>query len=285
MARSATWTQLLGHALCAVVWGTVWTSPSAAVPFEDKSTELIEYGKLKAGHARDQLDQITGTLQQNLRLNGLALHASSSGLGASVPLHFSIGISDGWSLQVRPVIGATLGLRSQRPMSGSAGMNVEFYRLLRREGRFAPALTCAASSNVLTGRQDRWGSGKGKYDGRLVATKQMGRLGLFANTSYSFSTHFSGSQMDKIFQSLNLSGGGQYLTQGRFEVLAQVDGKHTSKRTRLRSEVYPRQQQEVVVAGTLRGGAYVRKNVIAYLGLGYDTRGTIRFSPGIGAQF
>ena len=285
MTRSVMWNLLLRLALCAVALGTVWTTPSAAVSFEDKSTELIAFGTLKADHLRDQLDHITGTLQQSLRLNGLALHASSSGLRATVPLHYSIGISDGWSLRIRPVIRATLGLPTQRPLSGSAGMNVGFYRLLRGEGRFAPALTFAASSNVLTGRKDRWGSGKGKYGGRLVATKQMGRLGLFANTSYSLSSHFSGSRMDRILQRLNGSVGGQYLTLGRFEMLAQVDGKHTSKRTRLRAEVYPRQQQKVVVAGNLRGAAYVRKNVFAYMGLGYDTRGAIRFSPGISAQF
>ena len=285
MTRPLMWNLLLGLAQCAVALGTVWTTPSAAVAFEDKSIELIEYGKLKADHLRDQLDHITGTLQQSLRLNGLALHASSSGLRATVPLHYSIGISDGWSLRIKPVIGATLGLPTQRPLSGSAGMTMGFYRLLRGEGRFAPAMTFAASSNVLTGRQDRWGSGKGKYGGRLVATKQMGRLGLFANASYSFSSHFSGSRMDRIFQRLNISGGGQYLPQGRFEVLAQVDGKHISKSTRSPTEVYPRQQQEVVVAGTVRGGAYLRKNVFAYVGLGYDTRGTIRFRPGISAQF
>ena len=271
--------------LCALVLSVARPTPSLALPFEDRSVELIEYGRLKANQIQDRCDLLTGSLQQNLPLNGLALHASSAGVKATVPINFSVRISDGWNLQLKPLVGATLGFSNQRLLRASASMQLGINRLLRAEGRIAPALIFSASSNLLTGRHDPFGSGEGKYGARLVAAKQVGHLELFANTAYSFSSHFSGSRIARIFQRLKVSVGGQHRVRNQHEFLAALTGKHTSKLRRLEADVDPLHQQEFVFSGTIRGGTYLRPNVLAHLGMGYDTRGAIRFNPGISAQF
>ena len=212
---------------------------------------------------------------------------SKVGTERALPLAFEYGITDRFSLLVEPVFYTSIRPKQGLSATGLGDLEITLDYLVKREGRWIPALAVAGEVKAPTARNILIGTGETDYAAYLIASKRVGKFDTHANISYTFIGQPPGIRLSNI---INFALAEEYFVNQRWAIVGEVlTNTASTPNTGEGSGVTQPGVVSEAPAGEMIGmigfRSRIREGLYFTLGFTYDNNRAVLIRPGLTFDF